>query len=123
MSRRATAMGLAAAAALAPASAMAADPVGLWATGSEGGRVEIYRCGAALCGKVVDAKRLRANPDLRDVRNGDPKLRQRRLMGLIVLQNFKGGPSEWKGGPVYDPKRATGHRAANCDCSATASWK
>ncbi len=48
MSRRAIAMGLAAAAALAPASAMAADPVGLWATGSEGGRVEIYRCGARL---------------------------------------------------------------------------
>ena len=108
MSRRAIAIGLTAAAVLAPASAMAADPVGLWATGSEGGRVEIYRCGAALCGKVVDAKRLRANPDLRDVRNGDPKLRQRRLMGLIVLQNFKGGPSEWKGGPVYDPETGDG---------------
>ena len=98
---------LVAAAAFATPAA-AADITGVWATGSEGGRVEIYRCGAALCGKVVDAKRLRANPDLRDVRNGDPKLRQRRLMGLVVLQNFKGGPSQWKGGPVYDPETGDG---------------
>src|SRR3546814_5946732 len=34
--------------------AAAADITGIWATGSEGGRVEIYRCGKALCGKVID---------------------------------------------------------------------
>lgn len=96
------------AAATAPATASAADITGVWATGSEGGRVEIYRCGTALCGKVVDAKRLRANPDLRDVRNSDPKLRQRKLKGLVVLQGFSGGPREWKGGPVYDPESGDG---------------
>src|SRR3546814_7641317 len=47
---------------------------GIWATGSEGGRVQIYQCGAALCGKIVDATRIRANPDQRDERNPDPKL-------------------------------------------------
>ncbi|SNS59807.1 DUF2147 domain-containing protein [Sphingopyxis indica] len=88
--------------------AWAADITGVWATGSEGGRVEIYRCGKALCGKLVDARRLRANPDLRDVRNADPKLRQRRLKGLVVLRNFRGGPSEWEGGPVYDPESGDG---------------
>ena len=91
-----------------PAAAAAADITGVWMTGSEGGRVEIYRCGKALCGKIVDAKRLRANPDLRDVRNSDPKLRQRRLKGLVVLQGFAGGPREWKGGPVYDPESGDG---------------
>ena len=96
------------AAVTAPAAASAADITGIWATGSEGGRVEIYRCGKALCGKVVDAKRLRANPDLRDVRNSDPKLRQRKLKGLIVLNGFTGGPTEWKGGPVYDPETGDG---------------
>src|SRR3546814_3201182 len=87
--------------------AWAADITGVWATGSEGGRVEIYRCGKALCGKLVDARRLRANPDLRDVRNADPKLRQRRLKGLVVLRNFRGGPSEWEGGPVYEDRKST----------------
>lgn len=41
---------------------------GLWSTGSQGGRVELYRCGAAICGKVDDAAPLRANPDRRDLR-------------------------------------------------------
>lgn len=92
----------------APASASAADITGIWATGSEGGRVEIYRCGAALCGRVVAAARLRDNPDLRDVRNSDAKLRQRRIKGLVVLKGFTGGPVEWKGGPVYDPETGDG---------------
>lgn len=91
-----------------PASASAADITGIWATGSEGGRVEIYRCGAALCGRVVDAARLRGNPDLRDVRNSDAAQRGRRIKGLVVLKGFSGGPAEWKGGPVYDPETGDG---------------
>lgn len=88
--------------------AAARDLTGIWATGSEGGRVQIYHCGQALCGRVVDAARLRANPDLTDLRNSDPKLRTRRLKGLVVLQGFTGGPVEWKGGPVYDPESGDG---------------
>jgi uncharacterized protein (DUF2147 family) len=91
-----------------PAVASAADITGVWATGTEGGRVEIYRCGKALCGRVVDASRLRTDPDLRDVRNSDAKLRQRKLKGLVVLNGFTGGPREWKGGPVYDPESGDG---------------
>lgn len=91
-----------------PGAASAADLTGIWSTGSEGGRVEIYRCGTALCGKVIDAARLRGNPDLRDVRNSDPKLRGRRIKGLVVLKGFTGGPVEWKGGPVYDPESGDG---------------
>ncbi len=90
----------------APASA--SGIVGLWSTGSEGGRVEIYRCGGAFCGTIGDARRLRGNPDLRDVRNSDPKLRQRRIKGLVVLNGFKGGPKSWEGGPVYDPESGDG---------------
>lgn len=81
---------------------------GLWSTGSQGGRVEIYRCGAALCGKVADAAPLRANPDQRDVKNSDKSLRDRRLKGLVVLHGFTGGPGEWKGGPLYDPETGEG---------------
>jgi uncharacterized protein (DUF2147 family) len=88
----------------------ARDLTGIWATGTEGGRVQIYRCGAALCGKVVDAARLRTNPDLTDQRNSDPKLRNRRLRGLVVLEGFTGGPAEWQGGPVYDPETGSGAR-------------
>lgn len=78
--------------------------LGLWNTGSEGGKVEIYRCGPAYCGKIADAARLRADPNLRDIRNKNPSLRDRRLKGLVVLQSFGGGPTTFKGGPVYDPE-------------------
>lgn len=82
--------------------------VGLWSTGSNGGQVELYRCGAAICGKVVDAAPLRANPDHRDGKNPDRKLRERRLKGLVVLHSFEGGTKEWRGGPVYDPETGDG---------------
>jgi uncharacterized protein (DUF2147 family) len=90
--------------------AAARDLTGIWATGTEGGRVQIYRCGEALCGRVVDAARLRANPDLTDLRNSDAGLRTRKLKGLVVLQGFTGGPAEWQGGPVYDPETGSGAR-------------
>ncbi|MGI9361689.1 MAG: DUF2147 domain-containing protein [Parasphingorhabdus sp.] len=91
-----------------PASASAVDITGVWATGSEGGRVEIFRCGAALCGRVVGAARLSGNPDLRDVRNSDATKRERRIKGLVVLKSFTGGPVEWKGKAVYDPETGDG---------------
>lgn len=94
---------------------------GLWSTGSQGGRVELYRCGPAICGKVDDAAPLRANPNHRDVNNPDAELRGRRLRGLVVLQGFKGGPREWKGGPVYDPE--TGEGAATGTLTLRADGK
>ncbi|APW73094.1 DUF2147 domain-containing protein [Sphingopyxis sp. MG] len=94
---------------------------GLWSTGSQGGRVELYRCGAAICGKVDDAAPLRANPDQRDVKNPDRALRDRRLKGLVVLRGFEGGPREWKGGPLYDPE--TGDGAAKGSLTLRADGK
>lgn len=94
-----------------PGHAQTGDITGVWHTGSEGGKVEIYRCGKAFCGKVVDAARLRANPDLRDVRNTNADMRSRKLKGLVVLQGFTGGPREWRGGPVYDPESGDGAKS------------
>lgn len=93
----------------AAAASQGSDAIaGLWSTGSQGGRVELYRCGAAFCGKVDDAAPLRANPDHRDVKNPDRTLRDRRLKGLVVLRGFTGGPREWTGGPLYDPETGEG---------------
>ncbi|WP_439472341.1 DUF2147 domain-containing protein [Brevundimonas sp.] len=89
--------------ATAPAAAQEASILGRWRTPSEGGVVEIQRCGQALCGRLVDAAPLRRNPDQPDVRNRDETQRDRPLRGLLVLRNFTGGPSEWRGGPLYDP--------------------
>jgi uncharacterized protein (DUF2147 family) len=91
-----------------PAAAQSPSIVGLWATGNEGGKVEIFRCGSAYCGKIVDATRLRTDPNLRDVRNRDGNLRARKLKNLVVLSGFQGGPTHFRGGPLYDPESGQG---------------
>ncbi|WOK36758.1 DUF2147 domain-containing protein [Sphingomonas sp. C3-2] len=91
------------------ASAPAKDPLlGKWQSQERGGVTAFERCGDAICGRVIDGDSLRANPDLRDVKNGNASLRSRKVKGMIVLHNFKGGPKQWKGGPLYDPERGMG---------------
>jgi uncharacterized protein (DUF2147 family) len=91
-------------AALATTSAASASPIeGVWHASTKNGAIQIYDCGAQVCGKVVDGDDLRANPDIRDTKNKDAALRTRRVKDLVILKGFSGGPSEWSGGTVYDP--------------------
>ena len=96
---------LSAAALLASAGgALAADVTGLWATPSDNGRVQIYRCAEALCARLVDADQIRANPAQTDQYNKIAAQRSRRVKGLILFEGYTGGPAEWKGGKIYDPR-------------------
>jgi uncharacterized protein (DUF2147 family) len=88
---------LAAAAAVSPDSA-----VGRWRTETRNGIVEVERCGASICGKLVTSDGLRTNPDMRDINNKDPNLRGRKLMNLQVLSGFQRGDGEWTGGTIYN---------------------
>ncbi|MBK8629481.1 MAG: DUF2147 domain-containing protein [Sphingomonadales bacterium] len=74
-------------------------PFGRWQTPDRGGIVELYACGAALCGKIVGG----ANPVERDTKNKNPDLRNRLLMGLVFMTGFRGGPRAWSGGKIYRP--------------------
>jgi uncharacterized protein (DUF2147 family) len=43
-----------------------------------------------------------------DVNNPNPDLRNRQIIGLIIMHGFHyEGDNEWEGGELYDPK--TGH--------------
>ena len=97
---------LAAAATLAAslaAPALAADPTGVWQTPTNGGQVRISRCGQALCGVLVTSNHIRATPNMLDDKNRDASLRTRTLRNLPLLNGFTGGPTEWRGGTVYNP--------------------
>jgi uncharacterized protein (DUF2147 family) len=97
---------LAAAAVVAAAlasPALAGDPTGLWQTPTNGGQVRITRCGQALCGALVTSDHIRAQPNARDEHNKDASQRNRPLRGLTMLSGFTGGPTEWRGGSVYNP--------------------
>ena len=97
-----TALAVAAAALASPA--LAGDPTGLWQTPTNGGQVRIERCGNALCGTLVTSAAIRANPGQLDVKNKDEAQRGRTLRGLRMLSGFTGGPTEWRGGSVYNPE-------------------
>jgi uncharacterized protein (DUF2147 family) len=79
------------------------SPTGLWSLDQGKAEVEITICGEALCGQLISAAKIRANPDLEDKKNSDPVLKKRKVKGLTILRGFTGGPWEWRGGAVYNP--------------------
>lgn len=82
--------------------ALAADPTGLWQTPTRGGQVEISKCGASLCGRLVTSEGLKADPNLKDIHNANAAERGRALKGVTILTGFSGGPKEWTGGSIYN---------------------
>jgi uncharacterized protein (DUF2147 family) len=100
--------GILAALLLAPASARASDPTGIWWADGGAAKVEIEHCGDALCGNVVWL-RSPFDPNgcpLRDDHNPDPALRERDVLGLRMLAGLRrsdSDPREWLDGEIYDP--------------------
>lgn len=95
-------------ASLLPSVALAASPIGVWATDGDKSHIEVYRCGANLCGKIVWLKSPNG-PDgkpSRDKHNPDPSKRIRTILGLQILFDLKPNASgtEWTDGHIYNPK-------------------
>jgi uncharacterized protein (DUF2147 family) len=83
--------------------AVAAEPIaGTWLTDTRDGIVQIARCGAAHCGRLVKLLRKVEGPGT-DRNNPDAKLRGRPLVGLPILTGFTPDGEGWKG-KAYDPK-------------------
>jgi uncharacterized protein (DUF2147 family) len=77
---------------------------GVWATEKNHGLVSVEACGEAVCARVLDGDQIRANANQTDARNPDPAKRSRRVRGLYILMGYRGGPTHWAGGTVYDPQ-------------------
>lgn len=76
---------------------------GRWKTETRGGVVEIQRCGASICGRIVSSDALRTNPSLADTRNTNAALRGRPLRGLQILSGFTAGSGGvWSDGTIYN---------------------
>ena len=84
------------------APAFAQDVTGLWQTQTNGGQVEISRCGNSLCGKLVTSDHIKTDPTIKDTKNKDTAQRSRPLKNMQMLYDFTGGPSKWTGGKVYN---------------------
>jgi uncharacterized protein (DUF2147 family) len=78
--------------------------LGVWQSPSGADKVEVVSCeGGAICGKLLAAKPTKANPQLLDIKNKDPAKRTNPLIGQTILKGFKGGPTKWSGGKLYNP--------------------
>jgi uncharacterized protein (DUF2147 family) len=90
---------------LAAAPALAADPVeGEWLTQAGTAKVRIPPCASnaqRMCGTVVWLK----TAGVKDTKNPDPKLRDRPIVGMNLIRDFKpSAPGKWTGGKIYDPE-------------------
>ena len=80
------------------------DIAGQWRTVRHGALVEIADCGNGTpCGALawVDAAISQGNS--RDIRNCDPALRDRPLIGVPILWGFEPGGDGWQNGRLYNP--------------------
>jgi uncharacterized protein (DUF2147 family) len=98
-----------------PAEAQSPTPVGVWEDASERIQVKVAPCGGdRLCGTLVwfrwpdDAEGL----PVVDLKNADPALRSRPLMGLTILRGLRRtGNNMWANGEIYDPNEGEDHHA------------
>jgi len=80
--------------------------LGIWLTGEEKAKVEIYKCGDKYCGKLVWLRDPNYDDGTakHDKNNPDESLQQRRILGLNILTDFEYDEDlEWEDGEIYDP--------------------
>lgn len=100
----------------APAKA-SHSPIGYWFTGVDEeigkrrAKVELYPCGAKICGKIV-ALREPIDPETKkpklDVNNPDESKRSQPVLGMQMVMDMApeaGEPNKWSGGTIYDAKK------------------
>jgi uncharacterized protein (DUF2147 family) len=80
--------------------------VGEWLSQKKDSRILIYkqsdrRSGDAFFGKIVWG----TGGSPKDEKNPNPALRNRELVGTVILNDFKfDGDDTWQGGTIYDPR-------------------
>jgi uncharacterized protein (DUF2147 family) len=90
-----------------PSQAAGLDPSGIWLKDDGMAKMEVKKCGkGGLCCKIVWLKEpndSRGKP-LHDVRNEDPSMRDRPIIGLPLFSNLSPAePNTWVGN-VYNPE-------------------
>ncbi len=79
----------------APAAAQTAeDAFGLWLNPENGSNIELYKCGEALCARLVKV----TDGQTTDDKNPDPAKRSRPIVGLVIMDGAKkNGANAWAG--------------------------
>ena len=91
---------------LSPKTGLNEGLLGVWWNTEKDAKVEIYRCGNEICGKIIWIEREnKGEARVLDENNSDKVLKTRPLMGVNVLKGFTfDGEEKWVDGTAYDPK-------------------
>lgn len=88
-----------------PISAHAAAPIaGRYLTADGSGIVALAPCGGAMCGTLATIVKPTPNAPANDVKNPDPALRARPILGMRILSGLTDAGKDWRG-EIYDPRR------------------
>lgn len=81
--------------------------IGFWYNEDKSSRIEIFKSGETYSGKIVWLAELEKHPSSKpkDKNNPNAKLRDREILGLVILSNLKYSGGIWKNGSIYTPKR------------------
>jgi uncharacterized protein (DUF2147 family) len=95
------------------------DILGIWKTEGDESKVEIHRCGEKICGTIIwlknpiytDSRDGAVGTPAIDLKNPDPALKSRPVLGLRILEGFTAeGVNSWGNGTCYDPKSGKTYR-------------
>ncbi len=107
---------------LTAATAFGAGPsdiLGSWTTDGGDSRLEFFKCGEKICGKIVwlkqpnyiDKKDGPVGKTKVDRKNPDPALRNRPILGLQVMKGLTAkGDKRWENGTCYDPETGKSYK-------------
>ena len=93
--------------------------LGSWNTDGGDSRLELYRCGEKICGKIIwlkvpnyiDSTDGPVGTTKVDRKNPDPALRNRPILGLQVMKGLTvKGDNRWGNGTCYDPETGKSYK-------------
>lgn len=77
------------------------DVLGDWVNEKKDSKFRIYKQGNKYFGKILWGE----GKEEKDVKNPNPALRSRELVGLVLLNDFVfDGDDTWESGTIYDPR-------------------
>ena len=89
------------------------DIVGIWKDGDGKGHVQIFKQQNKYYGKIIwlkDSKSTDGKPKV-DRKNPNTSLRNRPIVGLVMLRDFKFDEGEWTNGYIYNPSDGKEYKA------------
>ncbi|HET6418737.1 MAG TPA: DUF2147 domain-containing protein [Geobacteraceae bacterium] len=107
---------------LTATTALGAGPgniLGSWKTDGGDARLEFFRCGEKICGKIawmkepnyIDSKDGPVGKKKVDRKNPDPALRNRPILGLQIMKGLTPeGNNRWENGTCYDPDNGKSYK-------------